>query len=1139
MRNIIISFIAVGGAVFYDFFVADLSAAMTIALALTGLLAAATKGDVKEIRRLIKNGENPNQADENGLTALILAAIDEQPEAAQILLDNGIEPNQANKIDATALMGAAFGGQSEAAKVLLDNGAEPNQANKIGWTALMGAAAGGHSEAVKVLLDNGANPNQADENERTALMGAVFGGHSETAKVLLDNGAAPNQADENGWTALMGAAGKGHSEAAKVLLDNGTAPNQADETSQTALMSAAFGGHSETAKVLLDNGAEPNQADENGQTALMAAAFGGHSETARVLLDNGADLNQASKNDQTALMSAAVGGHSETAKVLLDNGAEPNQADEDGWTALIWAAIGGHSDAAKVLLDNGATPNQANKNGMTALMSAAIRGHSEAAKVLLDNGANPNQTDENGGTILMRAAFNGQSEAAKVLLDNGATPNQAGNDGWTALMSAAFGGHSETAKVLLDNGAEPNQADENGITALMSAANDGHSDAAKVLLDNDADPNQAKKNGWTALMSAAWKGHSDAAKVLLDGKANPDQTNNDGRTALIHAAFGGHSETAKVLLDGDANPNQAGNDGRTALMHAALGGHSDVAKILLDGKANPNQADNDGMTALMGAESKGHSATAKVLLDGGASPNQANSDDKNTRNYAGEKSAIEAALKQWRPPIPARRKKLARSRAVGAAYPNDFQRDRKPKRWRAYADQSREALQENPPTEKAAGRIALRRDQGKAIFVTLQDGDERIQLYLRVDSLGAESFARCKEWGLGDIVCARGTVFKTRVGELSLRAEEARRLAKALRLPPEKFHGLVDVEERFRRPYLALMSDENARAVLQKRGKILRALRKQLKADGYLEVETPILQPIPGGAAAKPFSTHHHALSRDLFLRVAQELHLKRLLVGGFERVFEIGRNFRNEGISPRHNPEFTMLEFNAAYCGRDEMIAHTERLVHAACGKKIRVARDGQEIDFSLPFARLTVTEAICQSNPNRFPLAQLESRDFVVAQLADSKSEKAKRARADPQSDLGALQLLLFEEVAEESLTQPTFVVDYPASASPLARRSDKNPAIAERFELFAGGMEIANGFAELNDPEAQAEIFKAQAKMRDDGDDEAMHYDADYIEAMEYAMPPNGGGGIGIDRLVMLLAECHSIREAVAFPQMRPRG
>ena len=526
----------------------------------------------------------------------------------------------------------------------------------------------------------------------------------------------------------------------------------------------------------------------------------------------------------------------------------------------------------------------------------------------------------------------------------------------------------------------------------------------------------------------------------------------------------------------------------------------------------------------------------------GASPNQANSDDRNARDYAREKSAIEADHKQSHLPISARRKKLA-GLLEADAYPNDFRRDRKPARWRAYADQSRETLQENPPTEKAAGRIALRRDHGKAIFVTLQDGDERIQLYLRVDSLGAESFARCKKWDLGDIVCARGAVFKTRVGELSLRADEARLLAKALRPPPEKFHGLADVEERFRRPYLALMSDENARAVLRKRGDILRALRDQLTADGYLEVETPILQPIPGGAAAKPFSTHHHALSRDLFLRVAQELHLKRLLVGGFERVFEIGRNFRNEGISPRHNPEFTMLEFNAAYCGRDEMIAHTERLVRAAaraaCGKAMRAARDGQEIDFSLPFARLTVTEAICQSNPNRFSLAQLESRDFVVAQLATSKSEKAKRARADPQSDLGALQLLLFEEVAEESLTQPTFVVDYPASASPLARRSDKNPAIAERFELFAGGMEIANGFAELNDPEAQAEIFKAQAKMRDDGDDEAMHYDADYIEAMEYAMPPNGGGGIGIDRLVMLLAECHSIREAVAFPQMRPRG
>ena len=1008
MRNIIISFIAVGGAVFYDFFVADLSA-MTITLALTGLLAVAVEGDVKGIRRLLKAGENPNQADETGQTGLMFAA---------------------------------YKGHSDAAKVLLDSGANPNQASENGWTALMFAATHGYFDAAKVLLDNGAEPNQADKTGGTALIFAAENGHSEVAKVLLDNGAESNQADKDGWTALIGAAIRGYSEAAKVLLDNGAAPNQADKTGITALIWAAIGGHSDAAKVLLDNGAVPNRADESGITALMRAAFDGHSDAAKVLLDNGAKPNQADSGGRTALMNAATRGHSNTAKVLLDNGAAPNQANKTtGQTALIWAAVGGHSDAAKVLLDNGATPNQADKTG------------------------------------------------------------------WTALIWAVVGGHSDAAKVLLDNGATPNQADE---------------------------------NGWTALMKAAVSGHSDAAKVLLDSNANPDQADNDGRTALMRAAAFGHSKAAKVLLDNGATPNQADKGGETALMSAAVSGHSEAAKILLDNGADPNQADNDGRTALMRAESKGYSDTAKVLLDGGASPNQANSDDKNIRDYAREKSAIiEAVLKQSYSLIPARRIKLAGLRAAGIAYPNDFQRDRKPDRWRAYADQSREKLQENPPTEKAAGRIALRRDQGRAIFVTLQDGDERIQLYLRADSLGAESFARCKKWDLGDIVCARGAVFKTRVGELSLRADEARRLAKALRPPPEKFHGLADVEERFRRPYLALMSDENARAVLQKRGGVLRALRDQLAADGYLEVETPILQPIPGGAAAKPFSTRHHALGRNLFLRVAQELHLKRLLVGGFERVFEIGRNFRNEGISPRHNPEFTMLEFNAAYCGRDEMIDHTERLVRAACGEKMRVVRDGQEIDFSLPFARLTVTEAICQSNPNRFSLAQLESRDFVVAQLATSKSEKAKRACADSQSDLGALQLLLFEEVAEESLTQPTFVVDYPASASPLARRSDKNPAIAERFELFAGGMEIANGFAELNDPEAQAEIFKAQAKMRDDGDDEAMHYDADYIEAMEYAMPPNGGGGIGIDRLVMLLAECHSIREAVAFPQMRPRG
>ena len=799
---------------------------------------------------------------------------------------------------------------------------------------------------------------------------------------------------------------------------------------------------------------------------------------------------------------------------------------------------------------------------LTGLLAAATEGDVKEIRRLLQTEETPNQVYEDGGTALIAAAVGGHSKAAEVLLKHGAEPNQVAKDGWTALMGAAIFGHSETAKVLLKRGANPNQADKSGDTALIGAAIFGHSEAAKVLLKHDANPNQANKNGWTALMFAADKGHSgagmflralvgaaaggysDVAKVLIDHGATPDQVAKNGGTALMLAAVGGYSDVAKVLIDNGADPNQASKNGGTSLMLAALKGHSDTVKVLLDNGADPNQASKNGRTALMLAASKRHSGAAKVLLDGGANPNQANNNGKNAWDYAREKPAIEAVFKQWHPSIPARRKKLAKLRATGAiVYPNDFQRDHKPNRWRAYADQSREKLQENPPTEKAAGRIALRRDQGKAIFVTLQDGDGQIQLYLRVDSLGAESFARCKEWDLGDIVCARGAVFKTRVGELSLRADEARLLAKALRPPPEKFHGLADVEERFRRPYLALMSDEKARAVLRKRGGILRALRDQLAADGYLEVETPILQPIPGGAAAKPFSTHHHALSRDLFLRVAQELHLKRLLVGGFERVFEIGRNFRNEGISPRHNPEFTMLEFNAAYCGRDEMIDDTERLIRAAaraaCGDTMRAARDGQEIDFSLPFARLTVTEAICQSNPNRFSLAQLESRDFVIEQLAASKSEKAKRACADPQSDLGALQLLLFEEVAEESLTQPTFVVDYPASASPLARRSDKNPAIAERFELFAGGMEIANGFAELNDPEAQAEIFKAQAKMRDDGDDEAMHYDADYIEAMEYAMPPNGGGGIGIDRLVMLLAECHSIREAVAFPQMRPRG
>ena len=478
-------------------------------------------------------------------------------------------------------------------------------------------------------------------------------------------------------------------------------------------------------------------------------------------------------------------------------------------------------------------------------------------------------------------------------------------------------------------------------------------------------------------------------------------------------------------------------------------------------------------------------------------------------------------------------------------YPNDFCRGYEPLLWAHLREISREQLQEYPFVARAAGRIALRRDQGKAIFITLQDGEEKIQLYLTANLLGERAFADCKKWSLGDIVCAQGEPFKTRVGELSLRAEQARLLAKALRPPPDKFHGFSDVEERFRRPYLALMTDGNARTVLRKRAAILRALRDQLDIDGYLEVETPIFQPIAGGAAAKPFATHHNTLGCDLFLRVAQELHLKRLIVGGFERVFEIGRNFRNEGLSPRHNPEFTMLEFNAAYCDRDDMIIHTERLIRAAakrvCGEIMKVSRNGKEIDFSSPrpFARLSLLDSICQSDPKRFSPAKLESRDFVISQLETSKSEKVRRACADATIDIEALILFLFEEFVEESLIQPTFIIDYPASASPLARRSDINPDIAERFELFVGGMEIANGFAELNDPQAQEEIFKAQARMGENGDDEAMRFDSDYIEAMKYGMPPNGGAGIGIDRLVMILAECQSIREAVAFPQMRPRA
>ena len=427
---------------------------------------------------------------------------------------------------------------------------------------------------------------------------------------------------------------------------------------------------------------------------------------------------------------------------------------------------------------------------------------------------------------------------------------------------------------------------------------------------------------------------------------------------------------------------------------------------------------------------------------------------------------------------------------------------------------------------------------GKATFFTIQDMSGRLQVYFNADTAGAEAAHTAQEWDLGDIIGVRGTMFKTKTDELTLRAGELHLLVKSLHPLPDKYHGLADTATRYRQRYVSLIANEKEREVFARRAAIVRYLRDFFHQLGYTEVETPILQSIPGGALAKPFATHCNALGEDFYLRIAQELHLKRLIVGGFERVFELNRNFRNEGISPRHNPEFTMLEFNAAYEQCETYINLTEELLHglvvSVCGSE-EITYQGQRISFKRPFARLSPLAAIRQACP-QFSEAQLQQREFLLAQLAEAEGERAANAAA---LTLGQLQLLLFEKTAEEALVQPTFLVDYPAAASPLAKRSPHNPDLAERFELFVAGRELVNGFSELNDPHAQAEIFRQQVEMKAAGDEEAMYFDADYITALEYGLPPNAGGGIGIDRLVMLLTDQASIRDVIFFPQLKKEG
>jgi len=484
--------------------------------------------------------------------------------------------------------------------------------------------------------------------------------------------------------------------------------------------------------------------------------------------------------------------------------------------------------------------------------------------------------------------------------------------------------------------------------------------------------------------------------------------------------------------------------------------------------------------------------------------------------------------------IAERRAKLAEWRKSGKAFPNDFQRENTAlKLIDGYGDKTPEELEGMPVEVKVAGRMMLKRVMGKASFATLQDLSGRIQIYITRDRLGEEIYADFKTWDLGDILGVVGTLMKTKTGELTIQAAEIRLLTKSLRPLPDKFHGLADQEMKYRQRYVDLIMNEETRFTFLARSRIVASIRNYMDGHGFLEVETPMMHPIPGGASAKPFVTHHNALDMQQFLRIAPELYLKRLVVGGFEKVFEINRNFRNEGLSPRHNPEFTMMEFYEAYANYKSLMNFTEGLLrHAAreaLGREV-FQYQGRELDLSKPFHRMTMVEAVKHYCP-QYSDAQLTDANWLREQLVARKVEM----KGTP--GLGTLQLMFFEETAEAQLWEPTFIIDYPVEVSPLARASDSNPEITERFELFIVGREIANGFSELNDAEDQAARFAEQAKAKEAGDEEAMYYDADFIRALEYGLPPTGGCGIGIDRLIMLLTDAAAIRDVILFPQMRP--
>ncbi len=486
--------------------------------------------------------------------------------------------------------------------------------------------------------------------------------------------------------------------------------------------------------------------------------------------------------------------------------------------------------------------------------------------------------------------------------------------------------------------------------------------------------------------------------------------------------------------------------------------------------------------------------------------------------------------------IAQRRAKLTALREQGNAYPNDFRRDALAAGIHSeYGQRDNDSLEAEPVRVRVAGRMMSRRIMGKASFAHLQDMSGRIQLYIKRDELPEGVYAAFKDWDLGDIVGAAGRLFKTKTGELSVHVDELHPLAKSLRPLPEKFHGLADHETRYRQRYLDLIMNEDTRRIFDVRMKAVEFLRAYLRNHGFMEVETPMMHVIPGGATARPFVTHHNTLDMDMYLRIAPELYLKRLVVGGVERVFEINRNFRNEGLSTRHNPEFTMLEFYQAYADFRDVMTLTEDMLRSLVmdlNGSTRFGYQGDAIDLGPKFAVMSVLESILHFN------AGVTAEELKTEEGARKVAQRLQVPLPDG-CGAGKIQVEIFEKTVEAKLKQPTFITLYPTEVSPLARRNDEDPEVTDRFELFVGGRELANGFSELNDPDDQADRFRAQVESKEAGDEEAMHFDQDYITALEYGMPPTAGEGLGIDRLAMLLTDSPSIRDVILFPHMRPRS